>query len=252
MRAGRKLDCAFVSKASFLSNSRSRVLPTDSMMPMDETECSETPLLEAGSVQSLQRVFQPAMDKLCNISNVLMLCLCNFATMLCTYPLTYPLTPLFRGNALWQQSKTLLLVIDVKRFWESGGNVFLIGHKNWIPSALSPSSLSASASPRRHHCFHYQRHFIGKQFSGSDGRVFLYAELKQKMNDRNFLCFALFVASSIPFLNVEHPWYFVIYTHHHSCQFCCSEKCPRVVKSGDCVIRSLSLGRCGVFLTSVA
>ena len=147
MRAGRELDCAFVSKASFLSNSRSRVLPTDSMMPMDETECSETPLLEAGSVQSLQRVFQPAMDKLCNISNVLMLCLCNFATMLCIYPLTYPLTPLFIGNALWQQSKTLLLVIDVKRFWESGGNVFLIGHKNWTPSALSPSSLSASASP---------------------------------------------------------------------------------------------------------
>ena len=68
MRAGRELDCAFVSKASFLSNSRSRVLPTDSMMPMDETECSETPLLEAGSVQSLQRVFQPAMDKLCNVS----------------------------------------------------------------------------------------------------------------------------------------------------------------------------------------
>ena len=101
MRAGRELDCAFVSKASFLSNSRSRVLPTDSMMPMDETECSETPLLEAGSVQSLQRVFQPAMDKLCNVSRVLMLCLCNFATMLCIYPLTYPLTPLFRGNALW-------------------------------------------------------------------------------------------------------------------------------------------------------
>ena len=99
MRAGRELDCAFVSKASSLSNSRSRVLPTDSMMPMDETECSET--LEAGSVQSLQRVFQPAMDKLCNISNVLMLCLCNFSTMLCIYPLTCPLTPLFRGNALW-------------------------------------------------------------------------------------------------------------------------------------------------------
>ena len=101
MRAGRELDCAFVSKASFLSNSRSRVLPTDSMMPMDETECSETSSLEAGSVQSLQRVFQPAMDKLCNISNVLMLCLCNFSTMLCIYPLTCPLTPLFRGNALW-------------------------------------------------------------------------------------------------------------------------------------------------------
>ena len=101
MRAGRELDCAFVSKASFLSNSRSRVLPTDSMMTRDERECSETSSLEAGSVQSLQRVFQPAMDKLCNISNVLMLCLCNFATMLCIYPLTYPLTPLFRGNALW-------------------------------------------------------------------------------------------------------------------------------------------------------
>ena len=74
------------------------------MMTMDETEYSETPSLEAGSVQSLQRVFQQAMDKLCNlcnISNVLMLCLCNFSTMLCIYPLTYPLTPLFRGNALW-------------------------------------------------------------------------------------------------------------------------------------------------------
>ena len=144
MRVGRKLNCAFVSKASFLSNSRSRVLPTDSIMPMDERECSETSSLGAGSVQSLHRVFQQAMDKLCNlcnISNVLMLCLCNFSTMLCIYPLTCPLTPLFRGNALWQQCKTLVLVIDVKRFWESGGNVFLIGHKNWTPSALSPSSL---------------------------------------------------------------------------------------------------------------
>ena len=128
---------------------------------MDETECSETSSLGAGSVQSLHRVFQQAMDKLCNlcnISNVLMLCLCNFSTMLCIYPLTCPLTPLFRGNALWQQCKTLVLVIDVKRFWESGGNVFLIGLQNWIPSALSPSSLSASASPHRH-CFHYQRHY---------------------------------------------------------------------------------------------
>ena len=104
MRAGRELDCAFVSKASFLSNSRSRVLPTDSMMTMDERECSETSSLGAGSVQSLHRVFQQAMHKLCNlcnISNVLMLCLCNFSTMLCIYPLTCPLTPLFRGNALW-------------------------------------------------------------------------------------------------------------------------------------------------------
>ena len=110
MRVGRKLNCAFVSKASFLSNSRSRVLPTDSMMTMDERECSETSSLGAGSVHSLHRVFQQAMDKLCNlcnISNVLMLCLCNFSTMLCIYPLTCPLTPLFRGNALWQQCKTL-------------------------------------------------------------------------------------------------------------------------------------------------
>ena len=36
-----------------------------------------------------------------------------------------------------------------------------------------------------------------------------------------------------PFLNVKRPCYFVIYTHHHSCQFCCCGRIPWVVKSGS-------------------
>ena len=89
-----------------------------------------------------------------------MLCLCNFqqcsVSALSLTPWRHFLEEMHFGSKAryWQ----LVLVIDVKRFWESGGNVFLIGHKNWTPSALSPSSLSASASPHRH-CFHYQRHY---------------------------------------------------------------------------------------------
>ena len=184
---------------------------------MDERECLETSSLGAGSVQSLHRVFQQAMDKLCNlcnISNVLMLCLCNFATMPCTYPLTYPLTPLLRGNALWQQSKTLVLVIDVKRFWESGGNVFLIGHKNWIPSALSPSSLSASASPSSP-LLSSSTSLLGSNFE-SLMAVCSYMPLRDKnWMIRIFCAFLHLQHPQSPFFNVEHPCYFDIYVMVH-------------------------------------